>query len=133
MEPSTSCLSWKDKIITPKSQNIVNNDLEMTAIYGPRRVCEQQRRRLVCASAQTVHRLYYSLFGKYRIISKLATSYISIFWLISETEQTGLNLTLSCLSETRKTGFVATRPNYNSQTLIPKERDTPHKTGKSTC
>ena len=40
-------------------------------------------------------------------ISKLATSEISIFYLVSVAEQAGLNLTLSV---NRKTGFVATRP-----------------------
>ena len=37
------------------------------------------------------------------IISRLATSEISIFWLISEAEETGLKL---ALSETPKTGFL---------------------------
>ena len=41
------------------------------------------------------------------IISKLATSDISTFYLVSVTEETGLNL---ALSETPKTGFVASRP-----------------------
>ena len=41
------------------------------------------------------------------IISKVATSEISIFLLVSVAEETGLNLTLS---ETPKTGFLATRP-----------------------
>ena len=41
------------------------------------------------------------------IISGLATSEISIFYLVSVAEETGLSLTLS---ETPKTGFVATRP-----------------------
>ena len=41
------------------------------------------------------------------IISKLDTSEISIFLLVSVAEQAGLNLTLS---ETPKTGFVALRP-----------------------
>ena len=41
------------------------------------------------------------------IISKLATSEIFIFELISVAEETGLNL---ALMETLKTGFVATRP-----------------------
>ena len=40
-------------------------------------------------------------------ISKLATSEISFFRLVSVAEQAGLNLTLS---ETPKTDFVATRP-----------------------
>ena len=43
------------------------------------------------------------------IISRLATSQISIFWLVSLAELAGLNLTLS---ETPKTGFVAWRPIY---------------------
>ena len=43
------------------------------------------------------------------IISRLATSEISLFYLVSVTEETGLSL---ALSETPKTmtGFVATRP-----------------------
>ena len=44
-------------------------------------------------------------------ISKLATSEISFFYLVSVAEQAGLNLTLS---ETPKTGFVATRPIWDS-------------------
>ena len=36
------------------------------------------------------------------IISKLATSEVSLFWLVSVAEQAGLNLTLS---DTPKTGF----------------------------
>ena len=48
------------------------------------------------------------------IISKLASCQISIFYLVSEAEQTGLSLTLS---ETPKTllGFLATRPNIRGQ------------------
>ena len=42
------------------------------------------------------------------IISRLTSSTISIFWLVSVAEEAGLNLTLS---ETPKTGFIATRPN----------------------
>ena len=41
------------------------------------------------------------------IISKLATGQISIFYLVSVAGQAGLNLTLS---ETPKTGFLASRP-----------------------
>ena len=41
------------------------------------------------------------------IVSKLATSKISIFYLVSVDKQAGLNLTLS---ETPKTGFLTTRP-----------------------
>ena len=40
------------------------------------------------------------------IICKLATGEISMFLLVSVAEETGLNL---ALSETPKTGFVATR------------------------
>ena len=46
-----------------------------------------------------------------RIICKLATGEISIFQLISGAGETGLKL---ALSETPKTGFLATRPNYES-------------------
>ena len=41
------------------------------------------------------------------IISRLATSEISLFKLVSVAEQTGLKLTLS---ETLKTGFLVMRP-----------------------
>ena len=44
------------------------------------------------------------------IIRKLATSIISIFWLVSVAEETGLSLTLS---ETLKTGFVPMPPIYS--------------------
>ena len=40
-------------------------------------------------------------------LSKLATSEILIFLLVSVADNTGLSLTLS---ETQKTGFLATRP-----------------------
>ena len=42
------------------------------------------------------------------IICKLATGEISIFQIVSVAEETGLKLSLS---ETPKTGFLATRPN----------------------
>ena len=41
------------------------------------------------------------------IISRLASSEISIFWLVSVAEETGLSL---ALSETPKTGFLSPRP-----------------------
>ena len=42
-----------------------------------------------------------------RIVSKLASSKFSIFLLVSVAEETGLPL---ALSETPKTGFLATKP-----------------------
>ena len=42
------------------------------------------------------------------LISRLATSKISIFWLVTVAEDTGLKL---ALSDTPKTGFSATKPN----------------------
>ena len=53
--------------------------------------------------------LCHLLFGKLSIISKLATSEISIFLLVFVSEKTGLNLELS---ETPKMGFVALMPIY---------------------
>ena len=44
------------------------------------------------------------------IISKLATGEISIFQIVSVAEETFLKL---ALSETPKTGFLATRPIFN--------------------
>ena len=43
------------------------------------------------------------------LISKHASSEISMFWLLSEAGETGLSLTFT---ETLKTGFVALRPIY---------------------
>ena len=54
------------------------------------------------------------------MICKLATSEISIFYLVSVAEETGLKL---ALSETPKTGFLATRPIYS---LIIKPHPDPH-------
>ena len=48
------------------------------------------------------------------IISRLATSEISIFQLVSVAEQAGLNLTLS---ETPKTGFLTARPISHPDTM----------------
>ena len=74
-------------------------------------VCKQQRRRPACASAQTDQHLCFRFLES--SISKLYTGEISIFQLVSVAEETGLNLTLS---ESPKTGFVATRPIYDYQT-----------------
>ena len=71
-------------------------------------VCKQQR----CRPASHPHSLISAFAIKCleSIISRLATSEISIFYLVSLAEQAGLILTLS---ETPKTGFVASRPIYN--------------------
>ena len=55
-------------------------------------VCEQQRYRPDCASAQPDQRLYYSLSGS--IISRLTKGKLSRFQLVSVAEQDGLNLIL---------------------------------------
>ena len=68
-------------------------------------VCEQQRRRPACPYPQSDQRLCYSLLES--IISKLATSEISNFLLVSVAEETGWSL---AFSETPKTGFLAMRP-----------------------
>ena len=59
-----------------------------------------------CASCSLISTFVIRLLES--IISRLATSKISIFLLVSVAEQAGFNLTLS---ETPKTGFVASRPN----------------------
>ena len=64
-------------------------------------VCKTQRRSLISAFV-----IY--LLGS--IISRLTTSEISTFKLVSVAEQAGLNLTLS---DTLKTGLVVTRPKYH--------------------
>ena len=70
-------------------------------------VCEKPRRRPACASAQSDQRLCFSLFAFFSIIYKLASCDFSTFYLVSVAEQAGLNL---ALSETLKTGFLATGP-----------------------
>ena len=54
------------------------------------------------------------------IVSKIATSEISVFQLVSEAEETGFSL---ALSETPKTGFLATRPNYSFGPLSVRKRN----------
>ena len=68
-------------------------------------VCEQQWRRPTCASGQSDQRLCYSLSRKK--IDKLAISKLSIFYLVSVTEQTGFSFTWS---QTLKKGFFAPKP-----------------------
>ena len=68
-------------------------------------VCEQQRHRPAWASAQSDQPLSYSL--KESNISKLATSEILIFWLVSVAEETVLSL---ASLETPKAGFVVPQP-----------------------
>ena len=68
-------------------------------------VCEQQRHRPACASAQSDQRLCFRFLES--IMSKLATCSFSTILLVYVAEQAGLNL---ALSETPKTGFIATRP-----------------------
>ena len=69
---------------------------------------------------QAIHLLLMNSFLE-SIISRLATSEISIFLLVSVTEETGLSL---ALSETPKTGFVASRPKFQSD-LLPKHANGP--------
>ena len=52
-----------------------------------------------------------------RTICKLATGEISIFWIVSVAEETGLKLGLS---ETPKTGCVASRPILSVPSLLAK-------------
>ena len=54
------------------------------------------------------------LFFLESIISKLVSREISIFYLVAVAEETGLSL---ALSETPKTGFVASRPRCIWQNL----------------
>ena len=65
-------------------------------------VCEQQRSRLACD---------YFLES---IISKLATSKISFFKLVSVAEQTGLGITWM---ETPKTGYLRSNPNLSESMM----------------
>ena len=90
--------------------NIVRFSLDMGLVVRKSvfKVCEQQRRRPACASAQNVSAFVFRILVS--IISNFATS---------EIEETGLSL---ALSEAPKTGFVTTRPiskmiNQTIQTL----------------
>ena len=72
-------------------------------------VCEQQRRRSACASAQSDQRLYFRCLDS--MIPLVSTSEISSLHLVSVAAQAGLCLTWS---QTTKTGFLVTRRNYKS-------------------
>ena len=65
-------------------------------------LCEQQRHRSACASAQSDQYLCCSLLS---IIPVLALAEISRLYLASAAEQTNLGLTLSKIT---KTGFLVT-------------------------
>ena len=73
-------------------------------------LCEQQRRRSTCASAQSDQRLCFSLFLDSKI-PLLATAEISSLLLVSVAEQASLSLTWS---QTPKTGFLVTRLIYSN-------------------
>ena len=64
-------------------------------------VCKQQRRRPACASVQTDQHLCYWLTGMYHI------KQFQYSMLVYVAEETGLSV---ALSETPKTGFVASQP-----------------------
>ena len=72
-------------------------------------VCEQQRHRQACASAQADQRLCslisaFAIHSFNSIILQLAPSEISLFRLVSVAEKAGLGI---IFSETLKKGFVA--------------------------
>ena len=75
-------------------------------------VCEQRRCRPACASAQSDQRSLISAFAIHllkSIILKHAQSEISLFYLVSVAEKAGFDI---ILSETLKTGFVASMLSY---------------------
>ena len=88
-------------------------------------ICEQQRRRSDCASAQSDQRLCFHCLDS--VIPLLAIAKISSFYLVTVAEQVGLSLTWS---QTPKTDFLVTRLLYwlltevidwdNSKTLLDK-------------
>ena len=67
-------------------------------------ICVQQRRRSVCASAQSDQRLCFRFLDS--IIPLLSISEIPSLYLASVAEQAGLSLSWS---QTPKTGFLLTR------------------------
>ena len=70
-------------------------------------VCEQNRRRSASAHPRSLFSALVKSFLE-SIVCKLAAGEISMFQLVSVAEETGLKL---ALSDTPKTGFLATRPN----------------------
>ena len=70
-------------------------------------ICEQQRRRSVCASAQSDQHLCCRCLNS--IIPLVSISKISSIYLASVAEQAGLSLTWS---KTPKTGFLMTKLIY---------------------
>ena len=76
-------------------------------------ICEQQRRRSACASAQSDQRLCFRCL--HSIIPPLAIAEVSSLYLVSVTAQTGLSLPWS---QTPKTGFLVTRFIYIEKSMI---------------
>ena len=67
-------------------------------------VCEQHRRRPACASVQSDQRLCYTLIGKVSYVNLLQVKFEFSSYSVAE------NGFETALSETRKTGFLSTRP-----------------------
>ena len=93
----------------------------MTTVFGPRRekTCRSGFVNNTDADLPVHLRILISIFvipffGNF--ICKLATVEISIFKIVSAAEETGLNL---ALTDTQKTGFLATRPIYSNKCPSP--------------
>ena len=76
-------------------------------------ICEQQRRRSTCASAQSDQHLYFRCLDN--IIPLVSTSKTSSLYLASVAEQAGLGLPWS---QTPKTRFLVTRLIYSIIVLL---------------
>ena len=94
----------------------MSNNLFLLSTYGPRRkkTCHRGFENNTGADQPAHLRRLISAFVicfLESIICKLSTGEISNFWLVSVAMETGLSLTLS---DTPKTGFVASRPIFHS-------------------
>ena len=88
----------------------------ITPVYA---ICEQQRRRSACTSAQSDQRLCFSCLDS--IIPLVSVSEISSLYLASMAAQAGLCLTWS---QTPKTAFLVTRLKYNTGVRLSLMRKT---------
>ena len=90
--------------LTTLQKNVAKDYLSHVMRKPVYAICEQQRRRSACASAQSDQRFVVRYLDS--ILSLLATAEISRLWLASVAEQACLSLTWS---QTPKTGFLVTR------------------------
>ena len=114
---STCIVQWAESDFLPQQTHRDVCQVSHVMTKPAFAICEQQRHRSACASAQSDHRLCCLLLRKY----------ISCFFMcnfktlaVSEAEQAGLNLTWA---QTPKTGFLVMLLKWYRSTVVPRYND----------